>query len=208
LKNANIINSTNRALNNHPKKNNEEDGDDVDNEDNFNNTILEKDLDSEKNKNDITRKSQINKEIIFDKNKILSLTNNKAEYIPQDYNFKFFKSSDKGVIKPIDISEIPFDINPDSKLLIERRRGIDYEKDYLHGTYLPEQNILVVTKGKVYSKKNDKSVNKVINLNNSRKDKLNITKMEKTSKKRSIKLYDNINDINEKKFILGQENGI
>jgi hypothetical protein len=201
LKNANIISSTNRALNNPPKRNNEEDSDEADNEDNFNNTILEKDSDNKENKNDITRKSQINKEIILDKNKILSSTDNKAEYIPPDYNFKFFKSSDKGVIKPIDISEIPFDINPDTKLLIERRNGIEYEEDYLYGPYLSDQNILVVTKGKVYGNKNDKSVIKTINLNNSRKDKLNNTKMEKASKKRSIKLFDNINDINEKKFI-------
>jgi len=201
LKNANIVSSTNRALNNPPKKNNNEDGDDSDNEDNFNNTNLEKDLDGEENKNDITRKSQIKSEIILDKNKILSSTDNKAEYIPPDYNFKFFKSSDKGVIKPIDISEIPFDINPDTKLLIERRNGIDYEEDYLYGPYLPEQNILIVTKGKIHGNKNNKSVNKTINLNNSRKEKLNNTKMEKTSKKRNIKLFDNANDINEKKFI-------
>jgi len=206
LKNVKIISSTKRALNNPPKKNNnDEDGNDADNEDNFNNAILEKYLNNEKNKNDITRKSQINDEIILDKDKILSSTDNKAEYIPPDYNFKFFKSSDKGVIKPIEVSEIPFDINPDTKLLIERRNGIEYEEDYLYGPYLPDQNILVVTKEKIHVNKNDKSVNKTLNLNNSRKDKLNDTKIEKTSKKRNIKFFDNIDDINEKKFITSKQ---
>lgn len=139
LKNDNIISSTSRALNNPPKKTNSEDSK---TEKDDNNTDLEKDLVS-----DDTKKSDINNEIILDKNKILTSTNNKAEYIPPDYNFKFFKSKDKGVIKPIEISEIPFE-----KKSIERRKGIDYADDYLNGPYLPTQNILVITNEKINKK--------------------------------------------------------
>ena len=201
LKNDNIISSTNRALNNPPKKNNKNEYDGTEKGDNnFNNINIEKDLDSMDS--DDNKKSKINNEILLDKNKIYSSTNNKAEYIPPDYNFKFFKPSDKGVIKPVERSEIPFDINPDTKYLIEIRKGVDYADDYLYGPYLPNQNIIVVSNEKVNKKKNEKSNNNTLYLNNTNnKDKLNNTKVEKASKKRNIKLFDNFKDGNEKNFI-------
>ena len=194
LNNANIISSTNRALNNPPKKNNNED--DESEKDDYNNN---KTLDFESDDN---KKSKISEEIILDKNKIYTSTNNKAEYIPPDYNFKFFKTSDKGVIKSVEKSEIPFEIDPDTKYLIERRKGVDYADDYLYGPYLPNQNILVITDEKVKKTKNDKSL---ISDKSTNKDKLNKSKMEKSSKKRSIKLFDNFNDINEKKLAVSKQ---
>jgi len=194
LKADNILSSTNRALNNPPRKNNNGDDDTEKNDNNINDTL---DLDSEDNK-----KSKISEEIILDKNKIYSSTNNKAEYIPPDYNFKFFKPSDKGVIKQVERSEIPFDINPDTKYLIERRKGVDYADDYLYGPYLPNQNIVVVSNEKIHKIKNDKTL--ILNKTNN-KDNLNKSKMEKASKKRNVKIFDNLNDINEKKFVVGKQ---
>ena len=194
LKADNILSSTNRALNNPPRKNNNGDDDTEKNDNNINDTL---DLDSEDNK-----KSKISEEIILDKNKIYSSTNNKAEYIPPDYNFKFFKPSDKGVIKQVERSEIPFDINPDTKYLIERRKGVDYADDYLYGPYLPNQNIVVVSNEKIHKIKNDKTL--ILNKT-SNKDNLNKSKMEKASKKRNVKIFDNLNDINEKKFVVGKQ---
>jgi len=72
----------------------------------------------------------------------------KVEYIPPDYNFKFFKEEDKGVMKKIDRSKIAFEINPDTKYLIERREGIEYPEDYLEGPYYQDQNILIITDDK------------------------------------------------------------
>ena len=78
---------------------------------------------------------------------------------------------------------------------------------------MPTQNILVITNEKIKKSKNDKSKmnitknnitknDKRLILNKStNKDQLNNTKMEKSSKKRNIKLFDNFDDINEKKFI-------
>ena len=194
LEGDNILSGTNRALNNPPRKNKNEDDEPENDDNNFNDTF-----DFE---NDDNKKSRINDKIILDKNKIYSSTNNKAEYIPPDYNFKFFKPSDKGVIKPVERSEIPFDINPDTKYLIERRNGVDYADDYLYGPYLPNQNILVVTNEKVHKIKNDKTL--ILNKSNN-KDKLDKSKMEKASKKRNIKIFDNINDINEKKFAVEKQ---
>ena len=118
FKNDNMISSTNRELNNPPKKNIDKQDNDFENKDNekidndFNNTILEKNLD-----NNNTKGNKIDNEIILDKEKIYSSSNNKAEYIPPDYNFKYFKPKDKGVIKKIERSEIPFDIRPDTNYL-------------------------------------------------------------------------------------------
>ena len=193
LKSDNIISTTNRELNNPPKKENNGNSETEKDDNHINNTILE---------SDDNKKSQINNEIIIDKNKIITSTNNKAEYIPPDYNFKFFKAKDQGVIKPIEKNEIPFEINPDTKYLIERRKGVDYDDDYLSGPYLPNQNILVITNEKVPKKRHDKTlVMKESNYKESNnKEILNNTKMEKASKKRNIKLFDNLNEINEKKF--------
>jgi len=166
-----VISSTGRALKNPPKKNkysdkyNEDidfDSDDGDN--NINNTILEN-IEEEKGdevanyeiniKKGVNPNNKDNKDTFYDnknsnKNKDSSDNNNnvKAEYLLPDYNFKFFKPKDKGVIKKIERSEIPFDINPETNYLIERRKGIDYPEDYLNGPYYPEQNIIIIIDSK------------------------------------------------------------
>ena len=193
--NDNIISSTNRELYNPPKKNNN-------NEDNdFNNTKLEKDLDS-----------KINNTIILDKDKIYSSNNNKAEYIPPDYNFKYFKPKDKGVMKKIERNELPFEINPDTNYLIERREGIDYADDYLNGPYLKNQNILVIVNEKIHienknKNKSPKTNNNILSLNNANNsdnlnnDNLKEDKKENNSKIRNNKLYSNFLNANEKNFV-------
>ena len=45
-------------------------------------------------------------------------------------------------------SKVPFDINPDTNYLIERRKGVDYPEDYLDGPYFPDQNIVIITDDK------------------------------------------------------------
>jgi hypothetical protein len=69
----------------------------------------------------------------------------KVEYIPPEYNFKYFKNNDKGVMKKVERSKIPFEVNPDTQYLIERREGIEYPEDYLKGPYYQDQNIIVLT---------------------------------------------------------------
>jgi len=143
----NIITSTNRPLNNPPRRNNNynDDDEEIDSEEvknnNNNNTISEYDFDSNDNKD-------ANYEINIKKsnNKIPKNDNYyKAEFIPQEYNSKFFKSTDKGVIKKIDRSKLPFKIGKDTRYLVEKRKDIEYESNYLDGQYSPTQNILIIT---------------------------------------------------------------
>ena len=176
FKNDNMISSTNRALDNPPKRNND-------------NTI---DLDSIYNDENKNNNGKDN-EIILDKDKIYSSNNNKAEFIPPEYNFKFFKSSDKGVMKKIERSKLPFSVNPDTNYLLEARDGIDYDENYLNGPYLKTQNILIIT---------DKNINKDTNENKDEKSNNNTLNLNNTKiKKRKIKLFDNFQDNNEKNFI-------
>ena len=148
FKTDNIITSTNRPINNPPRRNNnynDDDDDEIDSEEvknnNNNNTLSENDFDSNDNKD-------ANYEINIKKsnNKIPKNDNYyKAEFIPQQYNSKFFKSTDKGVIKKIDRSKLPFKIGKDTRYLVEKRKDIEYESNYLDGQYSPTQNILIIT---------------------------------------------------------------
>ena len=165
------IMTTNRPLNHPPKKKDvkEKYNEDIDldsniENDEFNNTILENDLDSNNNEGgnyeiNLKKGNKDNKE--NNNNPLLdskeSINGMKVEYIPPDYNFKFFKPNDKGVIKKIDRSKIPFEINPDTRYLLERKKGIEYPENYLNGPYFQEQNIVIITD----EKNND--VNKVVN---------------------------------------------
>jgi hypothetical protein len=188
FKENNIVSTTSRPLNNPPKKDkykekyNEDIDFDSDEGEKNNNTILENELDSNSNNDEgvnyeINIKKGIkpvNKEIVNDnKNKNSPEVKSKAEYIPPDYNFKFFKPKDKGVMKKIERSQIPFEVNPDTIYLIERRKGIEYPDDYLNGPYYPEQNLLIITDDKIKDVKqiakqlkNEKFMKKKPNQNN------------------------------------------
>ena len=164
FKDNNIISTTNRPLNNPPKKDkykekyNEDIDFDSDEGEKNNNTILEYDLDSNNDEGvnyEINIKKGVkpdnkDQEIVNDnKNKNSSESKTKGEYIPPEYNFKFFRPKDKGVMKKIERSQIPFEVNPDTVYLIERRKGIEYPEDYLNGPYYPEQNLLIITDDKI-----------------------------------------------------------
>ena len=173
LNNDNIVTTSHRILNNPPRKNNDNDNDSDsnDNNNNNNNIINNKNIEinydntafePENNNNSqadnddgdlnfgIKKKtdliSQNNNNNYNNMNKNVNYNNNniKAEYIPPEYNFKYFKLNDQGVKKKIERNKIPFEINPDTKYLIERRQGIEYDDNYLNGPYLPTQNILEI----------------------------------------------------------------
>ena len=168
----NAISTTGRALQNPPRKKqyNEKYNEDIDLDSDIgkgNNTILENN-DEDKEDEDVNYEITIKKGInpvknnlqgTFYSNKSKNKNNNnnkdpsennnmKAEYIPPDYNFKFFKPKDRGLMKKMERSKVPFDINPDTNYLIERRKGVDYPEDYLDGPYFPDQNIVIITDDK------------------------------------------------------------
>ena len=193
--------STNRPLNHPPKKNNvkEKYNEDIDldsniENDEINNTVLDNDLDSNNNEEgnyeiNLKKGNKAN-----NKNPLLDSKDSngkmKAEYIPPDYSFKFFKPDDIGVIKKIDRSKIPFEINPDTMYLLERKKGIEYPENYLNGPFFKEQNIVVITDEK------NKDANKIVNY----------IKNEKFKKDHNIKNDKNDDKENNKEEIKADYN--
>ena len=95
------------------------------------------------------RTFNINNKNIINENKAnansnSNYSNQKAEFIPPQYNFKYFRITDKGVVKRVQRSEIPFKINPDTKILLEYKENVDYPKGYLKGPFFKNQNIVEI----------------------------------------------------------------
>jgi hypothetical protein len=103
------------------------------------------------------------------------LVNRKAEFIPPQYNFKFFKPGDKGVVKKIKRSEIPFIVDKDTQILLEGKKGNIYDANYLEGPFFEEQNILEIIE-------DNKNNNDIYDLN-----------------KNNVVIFDNKNNKNLKK---------
>ena len=119
--------------------------------------------------------------------------NGKAEFMPIEFNFKYFKSSDKGVIKKIERNKIPFKMNTSTKYLLERKPDINYDKNYLYGPFLSTQNIIeIIDNEKDLKYKKDENIkDKNINKKNNDNQNTNI-------KERKI---NNLILENEKDFI-------
>ena len=77
-------------------------------------------------------------------NTINIFPNKKAEFIPIEYNFKFFKPNDRGVWKKIRRSQIPFRIGHDTKILLEFKNNVFYHNNYLEGPFNEDQNLLEI----------------------------------------------------------------
>ena len=84
----------------------------------------------------------------------------KAEFIPPQYNFKFFKPTDKGVVKQIPRSQISFKIWPSTKYLLEMKKDVQYGKNYLKGPFYEDQNIIEIID------ENGTNSNQTIKINN------------------------------------------
>ena len=164
----NVLSTTNRMLNNPPKKHGEEDDNknvvlqkNINMDNNLENVLSSKDSNYEINnekkennyginiKSDFINQKKDENTNINKQNNNYNINNNvydcmKAEFIPQEYNFKFFNKNDKGVLKKIKRSKIPFEVNKDTQILIERKKGIIYEDNYLEGPFYKEQNIIEI----------------------------------------------------------------
>lgn len=89
---------------------------------------------------EISNKTKVNSRF----NTINVYSNKKAEFIPPQYNFKFFKLNDKGVVKKIERSQIPFDINKETQILLEVKKDVLYDEHYLEGPFYEDQNIIEI----------------------------------------------------------------
>jgi len=164
----NEIKSSRRNLNNPPKKDgtniNDEDDDD---EGDHGNIIEHKNIgmnyNVNKDTNDILAESEE-----LNGNKIDY--SQKAEYLPQQYNFKYFKLNDKGVIKQIERSKLPFKVSQDTKYLLERKKGVEYHESYLNGPFYQSQNIIEIIDGD----SNNNNNNNKNNIYNKKKNNIEV----------------------------------
>ena len=205
-KNDNIVVTSNRRLyNNPPKKNSMIVNDDTNNE-----QEKEKDKDNEKKPYNIIKKrilfnfnknKQENENINKDKTSFdldikdidsNSKNNNnefievkdikgKAEFIPPEYNFKFFKPSESGVIRKISRKEIPFKISPTTKYLLEQKSNINYSTNYLDGPIYANQNMIEIIEENANDKE-ENDLDKKIEYKNIKDDNINILLQSKRVK--------------------------
>jgi len=192
----NNLSTSNRILSNPPRKA----GNNIKNEDdkiNTGNIIENKDIAFNYQRNSTIENENDSK--LDDNNNILNIDYNyKAEYLPLQYNFKYFKSSDKGVIKKIERSKLPFKVNQNTKYLLERKNGVTYHENYLNGPFLSSQNIIEII---------DKENEEIIIKNNNNElyidnDNKSPTKNNESQKKRNLannKLNLNMNMSSYKK---------
>ena len=225
------VTSTNRMLNNPPKKgeeNTNEDNDDenkgnivikknikmnynpntvnnnelseIDINDNDNNSNINYGLSIKsgfpKNKKKINIENEINnKTKVSNKYNTVNLySNKKAEFIPPQYNFKFFKPNDKGIVKKIERSKIPFDVDKDTKILIETKKDVIYDDNYLDGPFYEDQNIIEIIDDA------NNNTNKVIKFNESNNN-INNNFDSSVIIKKNINKNNNRNDISAKEEI-------
>ena len=218
-----VIHSTNRMLNNPPKKGEEKENKDEDY--NRGNIVIKKNIrmNNKPNKEDISGISVGNNTIInnesnnpinyglnkkegFPKNKkkinfqeeienktnlnskyntVNVFSNKKAEFIPPQYNFKFFKPKDKGIVKQINRRNIPFEIDKNTKILLEGKENVLYDDNYLEGPFYEDQNIIEVI--------DDTNINNNINTNIN----TNVTNDNKLILKKNIKNNNNLSKLEE-----------
>ena len=132
----------------------------------------------------------------------------KTEFMPEKYNFKYFKSNDKGIIKKIERNKLQFKVKPSTKYILERKENINYDPDYLNGPFLPTQNIIeIIDEEKVVKYENDQNLelNKKMDKNapnkNGNQNNIN-NKNSMDTKNTKIRTIKNNKDINnEKDFI-------
>ena len=70
--------------------------------------------------------------------------NNGIEFIPEEFIFIYFNDKDKGVKKQVERSLLPFDINKNTKILLQKIEGVDYSNMNKNGPFNEEQNIIEI----------------------------------------------------------------
>ena len=186
----NEVKSSRRNLNNPPKKDgtniNDEDDDDGDHGNIIEHKNIGMNYNVNKQNNDILGESEE-----LDANKIDY--NQKAEYLPQQYNFKFFKLNDKGVIKQIERSKLPFKVSQDTKYLLERKKGVDYHENYLNGPFYQSQNIIEIIDGDSNNNNNKKKNNNIEVIYKSNQDLIENSKDNSNNNIRQRNVKNNLN---------------
>ena len=131
------------------------------------------------------------------------------EFIPQEYLFLFFNHGQKDICKKVERNNVPFKTRSTTKILLEQKKGVNYNNIKPTGPFPPGQNLLVIVdkmdeeiddfmeiynKGKNLDKDGENNGNnnnlndKATNNSEKQTEKLNVYKKEKTGK--TISDYD------------------
>ena len=76
------------------------------------------------------------------KDKVNNKDNNEVQFIPDEYIFLYFTNKDKGVRKQIQRQFLPFEVNENTKILLQKMKGVDYTNVKASGPFKANQNIL------------------------------------------------------------------
>ena len=66
------------------------------------------------------------------------------EFIPKEYLFLFFNQGEKDSIKKVERDNVPFKTNFNTRILLEQKKGFNYNNVKPTGPFPPGQNILVI----------------------------------------------------------------
>ena len=66
------------------------------------------------------------------------------EFIPPEYVFLFFNQNEKGVIKKVERNSVPFKTQYNTRILLEKKKNVNYDNIKPRGPFPGDQNILVI----------------------------------------------------------------
>jgi hypothetical protein len=81
---------------------------------------------------------------IKNKDKVDNNDKNEVQFIPDEYIFLFFTNKDKGVRLERERQFIPFAINQNTKVLLQKMKGVDYTNVKASGPFKSDQNIIEI----------------------------------------------------------------
>ena len=145
----------------------------------------ERNLENPPKKNNIKNKDNVDNN---DKNEV--------QFIPDEFIFLFFDNKAKGVRKKVEKKFIPFEINPNTKVLLQKMKGVDYTNVKATGPFKSNQNILELVES------NPEELITVTEKN-SQKNSENKANQEAVYKKKEPKTYfinDNDELVEDKKY--------
>ena len=157
---------------------------------------------NKKNKSGYIKTTERNLENPPKKNNIKNKDNvdnndkNEVQFIPDEFIFLFFQNKDKGVRKKVEKKFIPFEINSNTKVLLQKMKGVDYTNVKATGPFKSNQNILELVES------NPEELITVTEKN-SQKNSENKANQEAVYKKKEPKTYfinDNDELVEDKKY--------
>jgi hypothetical protein len=117
---------------------------------------------------------------------------NEVQFIPDEFIFLYFDNKDKGVRKKVQRNFIPFEVNQNTKVLLQKMKGVDYTNVTANGPFKSNQNIVEIE---------DPNPEELITV--SEKNSANKVNQEAIYKKKEPKTYfinDNDELVEDKKY--------